>query len=378
MNAFQGYLEKLGGNFLVASFIPSLAFVIASIVSFGPIIPERVLLRIQFLLNPLGEFGIVVILIAVIIGFTLTSLNTQVYKFFEGYVGIDKLTAFRTQEIQRAQTLRDERDRLTRKIARLKTRLTTWEEAKLPDYAERKTNIRNKIQALRAQRDSIITIYDQNYPPGNEHILPTRLGNILRAAEIYPLTRYSIDSVPMWPRIMYAASISEKGENFLAKVDFSNDQCSFLLNASLLSGLYAGLALMASIYQYFILLLSGLGIEKLLYFIPIYQVPEVYTQRAALYLILFVSGLWGMWFFYRASLWNVSAYGNLIRSTYDLFRFPLLEVLHLPLPVNNDDDTQKNKIPANLKERFVWRKVSDMMNTGWVHFDYSHPDKHSE
>ncbi|NJC97419.1 MAG: hypothetical protein FIB03_13970, partial [Anaerolineae bacterium] len=36
MNAFTNYLEKLGSNFLVASMVPSLTFVVASILVFDP------------------------------------------------------------------------------------------------------------------------------------------------------------------------------------------------------------------------------------------------------------------------------------------------------------------------------------------------------
>jgi hypothetical protein len=369
MSALQGYLEKLGGNFLVASFIPSLAFVIASIVTLGPIIPARVLLHIPFLLNSLGELSVTVTLVAVVIGFTLTSLNTQVYKFFEGYVFSDKLSFFRKQEIRRARELRLKEKKLSRQIARLEL----WDEAKLPARSKRqKGKIQKRLAILEAQKRAVNTSYDQSYPP-LDFILPTRLGNILRAAEYYPLDRYNMDAVPMWPRMIHAISTADKGDSFLAKVDFSNDQCSFLLNASLLSGIYAGMAFIASLYQYLTLYLYHMGVNKLLYFIPIQPVPEVYTQRAVIYLVLGLLGLCGMWFFYNASLWNVSAYGNLIRSTYDLFRFNLLECLHLDLPEDNSENENTGG------ERFIWQKLSKLFNIGHpVYFEYTHSKKSSD
>ncbi|MBK9210799.1 MAG: hypothetical protein IPL71_21970 [Anaerolineales bacterium] len=38
MNAFTGYLEKFGSNFLVAAMIPSMGLVIACMVVFDPIL----------------------------------------------------------------------------------------------------------------------------------------------------------------------------------------------------------------------------------------------------------------------------------------------------------------------------------------------------
>jgi hypothetical protein len=183
----------------------------------------------------------------------------------------------------------------------------------------------------------------------------------------------------MWPRIIYAASTADKGDSFLAKVDFSNDQCSFLLNTSLLSGIYAGVTFIASLYQYLLLYLCQSKVITLLYFIPIDSTAEIYTQRAIIYLILGCGGLLSMYLFYNASLFNVSAYGNLIRSTYDLFRFNLLEALHLDLPKTNEDDKDDDSsgTPSDARERVIWRKVSEFFNIydktkPPLYFEYTH------
>lgn len=48
-------------------------------------------------------------------------------------------------------------------------------------------------------------------PTRGDALMPTRLGNILRAAEIYPHERYAIDSVVIWPRLRHVLPTAAVG-----------------------------------------------------------------------------------------------------------------------------------------------------------------------
>jgi hypothetical protein len=176
----------------------------------------------------------------------------------------------------------------------------------------------------------------------------------------------------MWPRLIYAVSIAPKGDEYLTKVDISNDQCSFLLNSSLLSGLFSGLALLAAIYQALLLYLKSRGIDELLYFVPINSAIHIYQQRILIYAVMSLLALGVFWFFYTASLYNVSQYGNLIRSTYDLFHLNLLKTLRL-------DDLAPDALPENTgEEKEIWKRVCEFIAIGEVNgnfiFDYEKPN----
>lgn len=374
MHTIQAYLERFGGNFLVAAFVPSLAFVTASILLFGPVIPPDVLKRIEFLLGPLGEnnIGWAIFLVAVIIGFTLSSLNTYIYKLYEGYVLYKYLPLLRLREIKRAREFQSNRDVLDKKIHYLERKIDLWNENQMPPRSIKEmARIQKKIQELKAERNTISVSYDQQYPPNENLILPSRFGNILRASETYPRIRWGIDAVTMWPRLIYAVSIAPKGEEYLAKVDISNDQCSFLLNSSLLSGLFSVLALLVSGYQAILLYLKNCGIGELLYFIPVSNTSLVYQQRIFIYLAVSIIALAVFWFFYVASLYNVTQYGDLIRSAYDLFHMNLLKALHLDeLPI---DEWPKD----TAEEKEIWQRVCEFIEMGEVNgpfkFDYVKP-----
>jgi hypothetical protein len=373
MNTLQTYLEKFGGNFLVAAFVPSLAFVTASILLIGPVVPVDVLVRIQFFLSPLeSNIGWTILLVATIVGFTLSSLNTYIYKLFEGYVLTNHLSFFRNIEIKRARQYLNKREAVRKKIKQLERRLDIWNEANMPSRSIRITSlIESRIQSLKAERDTISADYDQRYPPYENLVLPTRFGNILRASETYPRLRWGIDAVTMWPRLIYAVAVAPKGDEYLAKVDISNDQCSFLLNSSLLAGLFSGLALLVALYQALLLYLKTRGTEDLLYFIPVQDDIYIYQQRIIVYVAVSLLALVVFWFFYTTSLYNVSQYGNLIRSTYDIFHLQLLKTLRL-------DDLPPDELPENTEEeKQIWKRICEFIEIGEVNgpliFDYEKP-----
>jgi hypothetical protein len=197
----------------------------------------------------------------------------------------------------------------------------------MPEYQVMKLKrINKRVDRLINQRDALAAEYDQKYPPNESLIMPTRLGNILRAAEAYPQDRYGADAVALWPRMVWAID-----KEYMFHVDSANDQCSFLLNSSLLSGIFAALSLTASGY---VLLFQRDPSSSI-----IYSLTGVITLGIG-------------WFFYSASLVNVTKYGNLIRSSYDLFRFNFIEILHLKLPVDTEH------------EKELWERISDFVTIG--------------
>src|SRR5688500_908758 len=126
MGAIQGYLEKLGGNFMIAAFIPSLAFVTACMVAFGSLLPDTFIENVRSSLSPLNENGLIILLIATMMGFTLTSLNTYVYKLFEGYVLPQYLKPLQRIELARARQIKKKRDLLNRKIQQIEKWRRNW------------------------------------------------------------------------------------------------------------------------------------------------------------------------------------------------------------------------------------------------------------
>jgi hypothetical protein len=318
MNGIPISLDKFGRNFLVSSMIPSLAFFTITMITLQSTLPPwvRDLLGSEFEL--FGKSGFILLLLTIILGFTLTSLNTFIYKVFEGYVLIWRLPFLRSSQVKRARLLKQKQKSLQRKIDRLENRTSTRSE--------------NKRNDLIAVQSALMAEYDLEFPPTDDQILPTKFGNILKSAENYPRSRYNIDGVPIWPRLVHVIPA-----DYYSKVDEVGNQLSFLMNCTVLAAIYSLISLGASIYHFvFPVLLSPIAF-----------------QIASRYFLLFALAALVSIIFLRATVLVVVEFGNVIRSSYDLFRRRLLVQLDLTPP------------PTLSEERDLWDDLCDFINMGF-------------
>ncbi|MFI6656190.1 hypothetical protein ACIBL8_11860 [Streptomyces sp. NPDC050523] len=139
------------------------------------------------------------------------------------------------------------------------------------------------------------------YPPRPrlaDGCLPTALGNRLRAAEFYPLERYGIDAVVIWPRLVPLVPAEATARVVAARTAL--DSTVTLLGLAMAFGTVWPLALLAT---------GG---------------PEPLTALTLL--------AWPLaWGAYRAALQAATAYGQEVAVTFDLHRLELPR--HLGLDV---------------------------------------------
>lgn len=349
----QSAIQRMGNNFLVATFVPSMAFIVISSIVFNSILnpPLKLLVPETPDLTQLIQSSIYLLLLTTILGFTLHSLSIYIYKAFEGYTFILGKDTFIRRSFLRRQKKRFQKNQsdslwVEKQLAIINNKIdkvegdeySKWRWRRKRRYTHKRDELYNRQYDLAADRN-------ENFPPELEFILPTRFGNILRSAEMYPGSRYGIDAVPLWGRLAHV--IPDAG---MAKIDDANNQCLFLLNAAVLSGVFSILCIMISLYQGATILIKifepGLLISH-----PTFATPQTIIS----YFLLSVLSVGIAWLFYSASLLNVSQYGSMIRASYDLYRFDLLKALHLSLP------------STIREEKAIWRRLSYFMagNEQW-------------
>jgi hypothetical protein len=142
--------------------------------------------------------------------------------------------------------------------------------------------------------------------PPREHVMPTRLGNALRAAEVRAGEPYGLDAVVAWPRLypLLSDPVRAVVDGQRDALDVNARFCSVFAAAAVISA-----ALLAT-YGWWLLVAAG-------------------------WLVL-------AWLAYRAAVAAAIAYGESIRAAVDLHRFTLLEALHLPLPATPAEERELN------------------------------------
>jgi hypothetical protein len=329
MNAFTNYLEKLGSNFIVSAMVPSLALVVVSILVFDPILNIGTTMRDPQGVYELVGFGPIIFIATVMIGFTLTSLNTYILKMFEGYVipfPIRFLYNIRKKaHLQKAHNMMAHRDSLENEVLRLEK------------YLERTPELKEEMEQLREEHYKAASDYDLIYPQDPADILPTRFGNTLKAAENYTGERYGFDGVHFWPRLVQVIPAEYK-----SSIDAVRNELSFLVNMSVLSAVFSLLCVFAVFYCMWITTVVPSDSTVFLRFL----------NKALPYFIALVAGLISSVFFYNASLFSVGSFGLMIRSSFDLFRMDLLKKLGLNRPKNS------------IEEYNTWQSLNELIVLG--------------
>ncbi len=177
-------------------------------------------------------------------------------------------------------------------------------------------------QKARKAESSDSTRY-HNFPLDSDLVKPTRLGNVLAAAEEYPHQLYQLDAILWWPRL--AALLPE---TFRTQVDTALTPVLAMLNLSMM------LTVLAFGGGAAVLLTNGLW---------------------WLLSAVFFGGLLLARVCYLAAVSQVVDYGESVRVAFDFYRYDILKQMHIPLPDNL------------FEERLLW----ELLNK-WL-YSYSPP-----
>jgi len=166
----------------------------------------------------------------------------------------------------------------------------------------------SKLSAY-ARADLVLLLY----PPRPEQRMPTRFGNILRAAELRPQIRYGLDTYVCWPRLWLVLPKETRDELVAARKNLN------LLVQLLTWGML---------------------------FVVVSQV------------LSFVGGLWVWWgliagilvivYLYHISIEAAVTYGDLLTSAFDIHRIRLYQALRLPPPSTTDELAAGHQVTAYL------------------------------
>jgi hypothetical protein len=301
LSAFVGQISGLfDKRFLVRVWFPTFLFgaagVLVAALAVGPE-PAVALWDAQPALTR-AWFGAGALVAVTFVAYICDNLMGDLVRFYEGYwptwmTPLSKL--FLKTQRHRWQRLKDQ-----------------MQEAVLAQNLSRYNSLHNK--------------WHHTYPRKEEHLLPTRLGNVMRASETYCRHAYNLDAVVVWPRMV--PFIPKEFQERLAQASTPLTTMLYSATLSLLLAIASGIALVLSSEKWWLFVASTGG-----------------------GLLLF---LWC----HESAVQRAEEYGLLTRAAFDLYREELLKALHVPLPL------------SPVEERAIWPKVV----AWWYKFVIPQPD----
>lgn len=160
-------------------------------------------------------------------------------------------------------------------------------------------------------------------PDSEGLVLPTRLGNVIRAFERYPSQAYGIDAIALWPRL-----VGKLDAAFASTIDEAKTSFDFMLNMSFLSGLTS-------------LFIVTIGV--------LFPLPLRWAFVAPLLLKLLLFLVLTAVFYYFA-VNRAHDWGSQVKSAFDLYRFDLLKALGY-----------EQRPLSYQEERALWTKISSQI-----------------
>ncbi len=288
-----GGLNKiLDRNFVVGYAFPSVVLILlgrALLPLFG-LVPDFLKLDGA---EPFKDTTLVALLV-LFISILLMSLNWSILRFFEGYwrfeLGrrvLDLTYKWNYHYVKRWRKLRDKIDGLTQ---------------------ERDDCLKQGKPFLnRSERQRVIVYFAERFPSKKELVLPTKLGNAIRAFEDYPRVMYGIESITGWSRLNAVIP-----KEYRELMDEARADMSFWLNLLFID----------------LVLLTGYLVAALVR----RKCPEALLVLPALVLLPF--------FLSAQTTTAAIGWGEWVKAAFDLFLPDLREKLGYPKPPGLKEDRE--------------------------------------
>lgn len=313
-----GILSSISGkfsyNFMVGTFTPVLVFVLLARILVVPLLPGAIELPLLEPIRTLGEAAwelLVLFLGTVVLSILVFSLNIPILRFYEGYPWQDTWLGQRKARRYQRQwdALNHEKSSWATLQAALIQELEALKKANPAD--KRIAQLEEQIADVRQHGNQAARLLLDGFPKRGS-VLPTRLGNAIRAFENYPQWQYGMASITLYPRLVgvikteYATAMDEAK----AGLDFMIHSCTLTITLLLLQ-LLAALAFPSSLST----LYKGLDFP-----------PAPWFPWLQLLLTLVLLGLAAAWM-YRQSIGRARNWGEMVRGAFDLYRLDLLKSL---------------------------------------------------
>lgn len=242
--------KLFGKNFVVGFLLPGFAFCLA--VRLTTSVLHIPLPGWDLFAKDLATLAGMAALFSWLAGTILVAFNRFIFRLFEGYIGIPSWSVLRRIEAYRFAAASKSIQALAETYERQGERFT--------DAQQDAWNALNRKLA-------------EQFPDSERYLLPTRLGNRIRAFEVYPRVMYGLDGIPGWSRLICVLP-----KDYIEVVETAKTAVDLWLNLSVLSLLLADAGALACAYYGYVrelwLPASGLLLSTVFYYFALGATSE--------------------------------------------------------------------------------------------------------
>ena len=347
----DNFLKDLGRSYIMSSFMPVAVFMVFIGLVFKDFIP----LSVFKIINSFEQSWLILVTLSILFttwgGWILYSSWSVIEGFFKGKYLPSFIKTKWTNYFQKQS-----KDK-TKNYSKLRKILS--DESKTAEDIYNDPRSKKEIENLNPPSRDEITNLRLFLPISEGRIGPTLLDNVANSANETTEEKYGLNPKVFWP-LLYAllpTDYQKKLEDILMNY-------GILLNSAFLSLVFGVICLLTLLICPVINLITGQG----LVYLPDPQTPANFLQRGFVnirpieILILGLASLLIQYGFYRLAVISGQQYYSYVSTAFDLYRFSILESLHIKLPMNINE------------EKGTWEKLNNM----FVFQDkLSFQDKHS-
>ncbi|MFW8627991.1 hypothetical protein [Deinococcus sp. ME38] len=321
MNALlTSFAGSFGKSVVVGIYLPVVLVLSVWVLIVEPVIPASISIfqRLSIRNDELTWQVLGVLLVSMIFTALLYNLNNRIVNLLEGY---PLMTSFLGGVL----------------LARHAREVSTIDRKLLAAHAVLSDSGINANETLllqiRARYRELISSRNR-FPYKTEYLLPTRLGNIIRAFETYPEMQYGMGGVTLWPALTGVLDDMTRGQ-----IEESRTAFDFTVNSTVICAIGA---------------LYGAGLSLYLVVNSLNDAVEMTLSATFVFLLLTVLA-------YRATIPAAAAWGEYVKRAFDTFREPLLKKYGI------------NSLPKDIyEERRLWSLVTQQILAGDVYFYEDH------
>jgi hypothetical protein len=333
----SNFLKEIGRSYIVSAFLPAAIFMLMGFFLFRGFLPIVVVKQITNSQNFATYQWVILTLFIFWVAFYLFSADDITVRIFEGYI--------LPEWLKNILVNRQKKDWDKKNLSNLRK----WERSDRAIHEKlRKKGLvtekeleRNVENLLRAHEE--LALLGTRSPLSPDDLMPTQLGNVLRASEMYAYERYAIEEITIWPRLMpvlppeIVSQIEEKNNHFMFLI---NSAFMAYLNA-LISFLFGILGLPVIIFHDF--LRPILPRPNSFLYIGFDFIPPV-----GFLVISILLGSFG-YMLYLIAVNVAEDFGMSICASFDLYRVNLLRQFNWPRPKTLEE------------ERDLWRDITKFL-----------------